>query len=318
MTRDDGIATTRDPASRPAGPPGRGTAEDRRRPAGRGRHRAVRRRQDGRREAVRGPRLRRRGQPARRAAARPRGPGRHGAASGSRAPPSCSTCGPATCRSRSAPCAAPSRAAASGPVIIFLEARDDVLIRRFTETRHRHPLADERGIAASIALERAMLESVRAAGRRRARHERPLAARAARANLRAPRRRPRLGSPVDPAHQLRVQVRRAARGGPRAGRPVHEEPALHRGAAAASPASPAEVREYVLGQPIADAFLAQLEDLLDLLVPGLRRGGQDPPDDRDRLHRRLPPLDRDVRGAGGLAAERDFGPVAVFHRELER
>src|SRR5512141_2666166 len=48
------------------------------------------------------------------------------------------------------------------PVIIFLEARDDVLIRRFSETRHRHPLADERGIAASIALERAMLESVRA------------------------------------------------------------------------------------------------------------------------------------------------------------
>ena len=33
------------------------------------------------------------------------------------------------------------------PVIIFLEARDDVLIRRFSETRHRHPLADERGIA---------------------------------------------------------------------------------------------------------------------------------------------------------------------------
>ena len=41
------------------------------------------------------------------------------------------------------------------PLIIFLEARDDVLIRRFSETRHRHPLADERGIAASIAAERA-------------------------------------------------------------------------------------------------------------------------------------------------------------------
>ena len=30
-------------------------------------------------------------------------------------------------------------------MIIFLEARDEVLIRRFSETRHRHPLADERG-----------------------------------------------------------------------------------------------------------------------------------------------------------------------------
>ena len=48
------------------------------------------------------------------------------------------------------------------PVIIFLEARDEVLIRRFSETRHRHPLADERGIAASIELERGLLDSVRA------------------------------------------------------------------------------------------------------------------------------------------------------------
>src|SRR5512139_4085934 len=48
------------------------------------------------------------------------------------------------------------------PVIFFLEARDDVLIRRFSETRHRHPLADERGIAASIELERELLEPVRA------------------------------------------------------------------------------------------------------------------------------------------------------------
>ncbi len=48
------------------------------------------------------------------------------------------------------------------PVIMFLEARDDVLIRRFSETRHRHPLADERGIAASIELERELLEPVRA------------------------------------------------------------------------------------------------------------------------------------------------------------
>ena len=48
------------------------------------------------------------------------------------------------------------------PVIIFLEARDDVLIRRFSETRHRHPLADERGIAASIEQERGLLDSVRA------------------------------------------------------------------------------------------------------------------------------------------------------------
>ena len=40
------------------------------------------------------------------------------------------------------------------PQVFFLEARDEVLIRRFSETRHRHPLADQRGIASSIAEER--------------------------------------------------------------------------------------------------------------------------------------------------------------------
>jgi UPF0042 nucleotide-binding protein len=48
------------------------------------------------------------------------------------------------------------------PQVFFLEARDDVLIRRFSETRHRHPLQGEQGIAASIAHERALLEEVRA------------------------------------------------------------------------------------------------------------------------------------------------------------
>jgi len=48
------------------------------------------------------------------------------------------------------------------PRVVFLEARDDVLIRRFSETRHRHPLADERGIASSIAEERRILDPVRA------------------------------------------------------------------------------------------------------------------------------------------------------------
>ena len=47
------------------------------------------------------------------------------------------------------------------PQVFFLEARDDILIRRFSETRHRHPLADQRGIASSIAEERRRLEPVR-------------------------------------------------------------------------------------------------------------------------------------------------------------
>lgn len=49
------------------------------------------------------------------------------------------------------------------PQVFFLEARDDVLIRRFSETRHRHPLdTEERGVASSIARERELLAEVRA------------------------------------------------------------------------------------------------------------------------------------------------------------
>ncbi|MEY4389343.1 MAG: hypothetical protein RLZZ432_1062 [Chloroflexota bacterium] len=48
---------------------------------------------------------------------------------------------------------------------IFLDARDDVLIRRFSETRHRHPLGGgttaPRSVAEAITEERALLSGVR-------------------------------------------------------------------------------------------------------------------------------------------------------------
>ena len=49
--------------------------------------------------------------------------------------------------------------------IIFLDARDDVLIRRFSETRHRHPLGGAvdapRSVADAIAAERTLLSAAR-------------------------------------------------------------------------------------------------------------------------------------------------------------
>ncbi|MDF1793751.1 MAG: RNase adapter RapZ [Thalassobaculaceae bacterium] len=45
--------------------------------------------------------------------------------------------------------------------VVFLDCDDDVLIRRFTETRRRHPLATDRPIADGIAIEREMLAPVR-------------------------------------------------------------------------------------------------------------------------------------------------------------
>jgi len=45
--------------------------------------------------------------------------------------------------------------------LLFLDCRDDVLIRRFKETRRRHPLDDGGGVAAGIARERELLEDIR-------------------------------------------------------------------------------------------------------------------------------------------------------------
>ena len=49
------------------------------------------------------------------------------------------------------------------PQVFFLEASDEALIRRFSETRHRHPLdTGSQGIAAAIDSERQLLDEVRA------------------------------------------------------------------------------------------------------------------------------------------------------------
>ena len=79
-----------------------------------------------------------------------------------------------------------------------------------------------------------------------------------------------------------------------------------------------EVRTFVLGQPIAAKFLAQLQDLLDLLIPAYVDEG------KTRLTIAIGctgGFHRSIVISEELATwlrERDFGPVSVFHRELER
>ena len=45
--------------------------------------------------------------------------------------------------------------------VLFLDASDDSLIRRFSETRRRHPLTDARSPAEGVAMERELLSDVR-------------------------------------------------------------------------------------------------------------------------------------------------------------
>jgi RNase adapter protein RapZ len=203
------------------------------------------------------------------------------------------------------------------PVIIFLEARDDVLIRRFSETRHRHPLADERGIASSISHERAMLESVR--------QQADVILDTSDLALRELRERifARLGD-VQRSDRLAIQL---ISFGFKYGVPLEADLVLdvrfmknphYIEALRPNSGLTAEVREYVLGQPIAEKFLVALQDMLDLLVPAYIDEG------KTRLTIAIGctgGFHRSIVMSEELATwlrERDFGTVAVFHRELER
>ena len=59
--------------------------------------------------------------------------------------------------------AAMARAAGLDAAVVFLDCDSDVLVRRFTETRRRHPLAADRPVADGIRHERELLAPVRAA-----------------------------------------------------------------------------------------------------------------------------------------------------------
>ena len=54
------------------------------------------------------------------------------------------------------------RARVPGTRLLFLDASEEALIRRFSETRRPHPLSGDRSLLQSLRSERAMLEEVRA------------------------------------------------------------------------------------------------------------------------------------------------------------
>lgn len=203
------------------------------------------------------------------------------------------------------------------PQVFFLEARDEVLIRRFSETRHRHPLADQRGIASSIAAERRMLDPVRS--------EADVIIDTSDLSLRELRERifTRLGDASDP-DRLAIQL---ISFGFKFGVPLEadlvfdvrfmQNPYYIDELRQLSGLTDA-VRSYVLGQPVAVEFLRYLREFLSFVLPAYVAEG------KTRLTIALGctgGYHRSIALAEELAAwlrEQDFGPVAVFHRELER
>jgi len=203
------------------------------------------------------------------------------------------------------------------PQVFFLEARDEVLIRRFSETRHRHPLADQRGIASSIVAERRLLDPVRS--------ESDVVIDTSDLPLRELRERifTRLGEAADPS-RLAIQL---ISFGFKYGVPLEADLVFdvrfmqnpyYIDELRQLSGLTAEVRAFVLGQPVAKEFLRYLHDFLGFALPAYVSEG------KTRLTIALGctgGYHRSIALAEELARwlrERDFGPVAVFHRELDR
>jgi UPF0042 nucleotide-binding protein len=203
------------------------------------------------------------------------------------------------------------------PQVFFLEARDEVLIRRFSETRHRHPLADQRGIASSIVAERRLLDPVRS--------ESDVVIDTSDLPLRELRERifTKLGEAADPS-RLAIQL---ISFGFKYGVPLEADLVFdvrfmqnpyYIDELRQLSGLTAEVRAFVLGQPVAQEFLRYLHDFLGFALPAYVGEG------KTRLTIALGctgGYHRSIALTEALAdwlRERDFGPVAVFHRELDR
>jgi RNase adapter protein RapZ len=204
------------------------------------------------------------------------------------------------------------------PQVFFLEARDEILIRRFSETRHRHPLdRAHRGVAASIAKERRLLDEMRS--------QADVIIDTSELSSRQLRERiyKALRSDVEP-DRISLQL---ITFGYKHGIPLEADvvfdvrfmenpfyiPELRPHSGLTEP-----VRRFVLGQPVTKRFLEFTRDFFRFTVPAYRSEG------KTRLtvgigctggfHRSIAIAEA---VADQLRAE-DFGPVSVWHRELER
>jgi UPF0042 nucleotide-binding protein len=185
------------------------------------------------------------------------------------------------------------------PRVIFLEARDDVLIRRFSETRHRHPLAGRRGIAGSIAEERRLLDSIRT--------DSDVVIDTSALSLR--QLKERIFTNLEDTSTDQQLVFQLISFGFKHGVPLEADLVF-------------DVRfmenPYYVDTPIAQQFFDFLTRFLELTVPGYRSEG------KTRLtiaigctggyHRSIV-VTEELRK---WLEEQGFGTVAVFHRELER
>jgi len=199
--------------------------------------------------------------------------------------------------------------------VLFLDSSDEALIRRYSETRRRHPLAGEGTVADGIAAERRALSDLKA-----------LADEV-------------IDTTTLNVHELKRLVARRLVGGEnprlgvtlvsfgfRFGIPTHADlvmdvrflpnpyfiPELK-----PFPGTDARVSEFVLSQPDAQAFLDRIQELLGFLLPRYRNEG------KSYLTIAIGCTGgkhRSVALAAALAQRLSSGgqPVRLWHRDLEK
>jgi UPF0042 nucleotide-binding protein len=202
------------------------------------------------------------------------------------------------------------------PQVFFLEASDEAIIRRFSETRHRHPLANGRSTQAAIGLERRLLDPIRA--------EADVVVDTTDLPLRELRERlfARIGD-LQP-ETMTIQL---ISFGYKFGIPLEADlvfdtrfiqnpyyvPELRELSGLTEP-----VRTFVLAQPGAARYLDLIDQMLEFSIPAFADEG------KSRLtvgigctggrHRSIVFAEELAR----RLRERGHEPVEVFHRELER
>jgi UPF0042 nucleotide-binding protein len=157
--------------------------------------------------------------------------------------------------------------------VLYLDAADDVLVRRYVATRRKHPLAGEERVSEGIAAERQLLGELKGHA--------DVVVDTSDLNVHELRDRLlELFSEGDPAHALQTNV---VSFGYKHGLPIDVDIVLDCrflpnphwvDELRPLPGTDRRVRDYVLGQPEAQAFLAELERLLALLLPAYVREGK--------------------------------------------
>jgi len=158
--------------------------------------------------------------------------------------------------------------------VLFLDASDEVLVRRFDATRRRHPVADASRVSEGIARERELLEEIKG--------QADIVVDTSDLNVHELRDRLReiIGEPADMPSGLQINV---VSFGYKHGLPLDVDlvfdcrflPNPHWiDSLRPLPGTDAKVRRYVMKQEETEKFLEELTGLFSLLLPAYVREGK--------------------------------------------